>query len=122
MVTTTSAARRTSSLHRLGCSVVMSMPTSRIASTATRLICSAGSEPPDQATARPAARWLNQPSAICDRPALCTQRNSTAGSASSGDALMRLHHLLGVHVGIEEPGDADGEHAARELGGDERGC
>ena len=30
--------------------------------------------------ARPAARWLNQPSAIWERPALCTHRKSTAGT------------------------------------------
>ena len=44
---------------------------------------SAGSEPPDQATARSPARWVNQPSAICERPALWTQRNSTMGFPSS---------------------------------------
>ena len=33
--------------------------------------------------ARPPARWLNQPSAICERPALCTQRNSTVGPSSA---------------------------------------
>src|SRR4029079_2105568 len=52
--------------------------------TATGLTSVPGSEPPDHAIARSPARWLHQPSAICDRPALCTQRNSTTGTPSSG--------------------------------------
>src|SRR4051794_19577271 len=61
----------------------MSIPTSAIASTAAWFTRSPGSEPPDHAMARPPARWLNHPSAICDLPALCTHRNSTVGTASS---------------------------------------
>ncbi len=60
----------------------MSMPTSAIAATAAGFTSSPGSEPPDHATARSPARCSNQPSAICDRPALCTQRNSTMGRPS----------------------------------------
>jgi hypothetical protein len=60
----------------------MSMPTSRMASTADGLTSVPGSDPPDHATARPPARWLSQPSAICDRPDLCTHRKSTVGSAA----------------------------------------
>src|SRR5438477_606380 len=35
--------------------------------------------PPHHAIALPLPRWLHQPSAIWDRPALCTHRNSTTG-------------------------------------------
>ena len=58
----------------------MSIPTSAIALTTSWLSSDPGSDPPDHAMARPAARWLNQPSAIWERPALCTQRKSTAGT------------------------------------------
>jgi hypothetical protein len=61
----------------------MLIPTSRMASIAEGLISVLGSEPPDHAIAWPRARWLNHPSAICDRPALCTHRNSTIGTPSS---------------------------------------
>jgi hypothetical protein len=47
MVTTTSAARTISSVHGLGNSSVMSMPTSVIAAIAAGLICDAGSDPPE---------------------------------------------------------------------------
>ncbi len=58
-----------------------------MAATAAGLTSMPGSEPPDHATARSPARWLNQPSAICDRPALCTQRKSTVGKTVGGLAL-----------------------------------
>ena len=57
----------------------MSMPTSAIAAIAAGLISLAGSEPPEHTATRSPARWRSQPAAICERPALCTQRNSTAG-------------------------------------------
>lgn len=63
----------------------MSIPTSRIAATAAGLTSTSGSEPPDHAMARPLARWLNQPSAICDRPALWTHKNSTS-TIKTGDS------------------------------------
>ena len=56
-----------------------------MAATAAGLRSVPGSEPPDQAMARSPARWLNQPSAIWERPALWVHRNSTIGAPS--DAL-----------------------------------
>jgi hypothetical protein len=64
MVTTTSAARTTSSVHGLGYSAEMSMPGYRIAAMAEGLIVVAGSEPPDQARARSSARCWKNPRAI----------------------------------------------------------
>ena len=80
MVTTTSAARTISSVHGLGNSCEMSMPISAMAATADGFTSMPGSDPPDQATARSPARWLNHPSAICERPALWTQRNRTTAT------------------------------------------
>ena len=64
MVTTTSAAWTISSVHGLGNSRVMSMPTSAIAAAADGLISLPGSDPPDQATPWSPARWLKYPRAI----------------------------------------------------------
>jgi hypothetical protein len=83
MVTTTSAACTISFVHGFGNSRLMSMPTSAIAAIAAGLTWSAGSDPPDHATARSPARCSNHPSAICERPALCTQRKSTVGRRSA---------------------------------------
>src|SRR6188474_3432455 len=117
MVMTTSAARTTSSVQGFGNSAAMSMPTSAMARTAAWFTSSAGSEPPDQAIALSPARWLNQPSAIWERPALWTQRNSTVGGvASSALAVMGVlssgglglivghDHVRGGKVGEEVPG------------------
>ena len=60
----------------------MSMPALPIAAMAEGLTSEAGAEPPDQATARPAACFSKNPSAIWERPALCTQRNRTIGVPS----------------------------------------
>ncbi|CAM4490895.1 hypothetical protein NONI108955_34980 [Nocardia ninae] len=79
MVTMTSAARMISSVQGLGYSLAMSTPISAMAATAAGLRAWPGSEPPDQATARPLARWAKKPRAIWERPALCVQRNSTVG-------------------------------------------
>src|SRR5262249_44930351 len=79
MVTTTSGARTISSVHGLGNSVRMSMPTSAIASTAAGLTVSAGSDPPENTSTRFAARCSSHAAAICDRPALCTHRKTTLG-------------------------------------------
>ncbi len=83
MVMTTSAARTVSSVHGLGNSPEMSIPRSRMASTAAGLTAWPGSEPPDQATARRPAMCSKNPMAIWERPALWTQRNSTVGRPSS---------------------------------------
>src|SRR5262245_23517099 len=97
----------------------MSMPTSAIASTAAGLTSLAGSDPPDQATARPPARWLNQPSAICDRPALWTQRNRTRGRSGGIGRFLGDDEIGRGDSGPEEPGEADGGDAAGQLGGHE---
>jgi hypothetical protein len=57
--------------------LVMSMPTSAIAATATGLIYSAGSPPAVRTSTLFPARWLRNPAAISDRPALCTHPNKT---------------------------------------------
>src|SRR6516162_7591795 len=92
MVMTTSDARTASWVRCLGCWSAMLMPTSRIASTATGLIWSAGSDPADLTSIASPARWVSQPAAIWERPALWTHTNSTVGlsdmavlSVSGGD-------------------------------------
>ena len=58
------------------------MPASAIAATATGLTRAAGSDPAERTrTASPPSRRANA-AAICDRPALCTHRNSTTGAPS----------------------------------------
>jgi len=89
MVITTSAARTISSVHGLGNSSVMSMPTSAIAATAAVLISVPGSDPPDHTTAWSPARWRSQPAAIWERPALCTHMNSTLGTAEETEPSRR---------------------------------
>jgi hypothetical protein len=64
MVTTTSAALTISSVHSFGDSLEISIPTSVIACTATGFNSVAGSDPPDQATARSPASCRKKPSAI----------------------------------------------------------
>src|SRR5450759_3298337 len=83
MVMTASAARTISSVHGLRYSPEMSMPISAIAAIAAGFTALVGSEPPDQASARPPARCWNQPRAIWLRPALCTQRKRTTGTPPS---------------------------------------
>src|SRR5690606_15119921 len=68
-----------STVSTFGVFPAMSMPTSPIASTATGLIASFGSEPADSTSTRSPARWRSHPAAICERPALCTQTNRTVG-------------------------------------------
>ncbi len=60
------------------------MPSSSIASTAVGLIWSAGMEPADRTSTAPPDRWRSQPAAIWERPALCTQTNSTLGRFGGG--------------------------------------
>ena len=62
----------------------MSMPTSAIAATATGLTWSAGCEPAEQHLDPVAGELLQEPAAICERPALCTQTNSTVAVVMSG--------------------------------------
>jgi hypothetical protein len=62
----------------------MSMPTSRIASTAAGLIVSAGADPAERTSTVSPARWRSQPAAIWERPALCTQTNRTLGLLIGG--------------------------------------
>ena len=57
----------------------MSMPTSAIACTAAGLIDSAGAEPAERTSTVPWDRWVRNPAAIWERPALWTQTNSTLG-------------------------------------------
>ena len=64
IVTTTSAARTSSSVQVFGNSAEMSTPTSRITATADGLTRSPGSDPPDHATARSSASRRNHPNAI----------------------------------------------------------
>jgi hypothetical protein len=82
MVITTSAACTISTAKGLGNSEEMSIPTSRIASTAAAFRSAPGIEPPEYTSTRPFDRWRSQPAAICDRPALCTHTKSTVGSES----------------------------------------
>jgi hypothetical protein len=84
MVMMTSESCAMSYSRILGVWSAMSMPTSRIASTADGLVCSAGSEPAERTSTASAARWRSQPAAIWERPALCTQRNRTLGLSVTG--------------------------------------
>jgi hypothetical protein len=59
------------------------MPRSAMAAIADGLIRPAGSEPPDQATAWSPAKWVKNPRAIWERPALWVHRNSTTGTPLS---------------------------------------
>src|SRR5256886_11313618 len=120
MVTTTSAARVISSVQGLGNSVPMSIPTSAIASTATGLTVLAGSEPPEKTSTRSPTRWLSQPAAICERPALCTHRNRTLGlsllkSSTVGTVAPFVISSIGEDtIWIEQP-----DQPVRDAGADE---
>src|SRR5437763_1396221 len=103
MVMTTSDSCTASTVRILGCSAVMSMPTSAIASTATGLMRSPGAEPAERTSTLSPARWRSQPWAIWERPALWTQTNRTLGLADMGGAF-----LGGVGVGrVGRVGDDD---------------
>jgi hypothetical protein len=69
---------------------VMSMPTSRIACTATGLMVSTGAEPAERISTWSPARWRSQPAAIWERPALCTQTNSTLGLSDTTTLLITV--------------------------------
>src|SRR5690349_24267736 len=79
MVMHTSEAWTASPVRILGVSAEMSMPTSFIASTAAGLTRSAGVEPAERTVTRSPARWVRNPAAIWERPALWTQTNRTLG-------------------------------------------
>ena len=79
MVITTSEAFTASVVSTVGDAAVMSMPSSDIASTATGLIWSAGSEPAERTSIRSPASAVRYPAAIWERPALWTQTNKTLG-------------------------------------------
>src|SRR5205814_9916094 len=79
----------------------MSIPASRMASTATGLISSAGSLPADGTRSRAPARRSRKPAAIWLRPALWTQTKRTAGRSagtltprSGGDVEDHAHRLV----------------------------
>ena len=55
------------------------MPSSAIASIATGLIESFGAEPAERTSMRSCPKAFIKPAAIWERPALCTQTNSTVG-------------------------------------------
>ena len=76
---TTSDSRTASTVRTFGVLPAMSMPSSAIASIATGLIRSFGSEPADSTSTRSPASARRKPAAICERPALCTQTNRTVG-------------------------------------------
>src|SRR3954447_18223262 len=84
MVMTTSESCTASTVRIFGCSAVMSMPTSAMASTATGLMCAPGAEPAERTSTRSPASWRSQPWAIWERPALWTQTNRTLGLADTG--------------------------------------
>jgi hypothetical protein len=86
IVTITSAARAISSVQGFGYSAEMSMPTSAIAAIAVAFVASPGSDPPENTSTVSPARRRNQPAAIWERPALCTQRNRTAGRSKTSDS------------------------------------
>src|SRR5204863_9150299 len=86
-----------------GVLAVMSMPTSRIAATATGLIWSAGSLPAERTSTVSPARWRSQPAAIWERPALCTHTNRTVGLLLIG----RVPPTVAGQAGIERGCAAD---------------
>src|SRR5262252_9326846 len=134
MVITTSAACTLSVVSGLGNSREMSRPTSAMAATTAGLSWSAGCDPAEATRTRPAAWWSSSAAAIWDRSALWVQTNSTSGmsamasafqgSASQGSA-SELGGLFGADPATPDRVDRDrqegADHAADELGGDERG-
>src|SRR3954452_15076016 len=79
MVMMTSDSWAASQVSLIGVWSVMSIPTSRMASTTAGLMWWAGSEPADRTSTASPARWRSQPAAIWERPAVCTQTNRTLG-------------------------------------------
>src|SRR5438067_1755073 len=118
---TTSAARMISSVHGLGNSVQMSIPTSAIASTAAGFTVLAGSEPPEKTSTPSPDRCLSQPAAICERPALWTHRNRTLGlSLLNSSTLGMVSPFVVSSIGedaiwIEQADQPVGNEGADEL-------
>ena len=81
MVITTSEARTTSSVSGFGYSLVRSSPISDIAATTAGSSSEAGREPADRTRILPLASTVSRAAAIWERPAFCTQTNSTSGTA-----------------------------------------
>ncbi len=79
IVTHTSDSLTASVVRILGTSADMSMPTSRIASTAAGFTAEAGAEPAERTSIRSSATWRSHAAAIWDRPALCMHANRTEG-------------------------------------------
>src|SRR5664280_156860 len=95
MVMTTSLAWTASVVRSFGVCSEMSMPTSCMASTAAELTWSVGRLPAERTSTAPAARVARKPAAIWERPALCTQRNRTAGLSDTGRPSGRERGALG---------------------------
>src|SRR5664280_1594804 len=110
MVMTTSLAWTASVVSTFGVYSEMSMPTSRMASTTAGSTCSAGRLPAERTSTAPAARAVRKPAAIWERPALCTQTNSTVGVSDMG----RPSRCGGVRTGPARTG--------RGRSGPVRGC
>src|SRR5688500_1203689 len=79
MVITTSEDCTASEVRIFGAWAVISIPTSAMASIAAGLRYSAGALPAERTSIAPAARWVRNPAAIWERPALWTQTNNTLG-------------------------------------------
>src|SRR5215467_12427162 len=139
MVMTTSAAWTWSVVSRLGNSRERSRPISAIAATTAGFSSAAGWEPADVTRIRPAAWRSRRAAAICERPALWVQTNSTSGMsaivvpfvywtgrvASGGLGAVRDRDVGRCgrgDAGVEGLDDGDGQAAADELGRDERWC
>lgn len=131
----TSEASIASIVRILGCSVVMSKPASRIASTATGLTGLVRAEPAERTSMRSPARWASHPAAIWERSALYTHRHSATGRPSfwpytrarvfsrSRTKCWAERPLVGdlplqgelVVAGVQEPLDGHGAERASEL-------
>src|SRR6516165_1124096 len=129
MVITTSAACTLPVVSGLGNSREMSRPISAIAATTAGLSWSAGCDPAEVTRTRPAAWWSSSAAAIWDRPALWVQTNSTSGMSAIANAFQgsasELGGLFGADPATPDWVDHDrqegADHAADELGSDERG-
>src|SRR3984957_9441375 len=84
---TTSAVWTDSSVRGFGNALLISSPTSRIATTTAELRCSEGSDPAERTCTVPPARRSRSAAAICERPALCTHTKSTSGTVRPGASL-----------------------------------
>src|SRR3954452_15612579 len=113
MVITTSDWRTAASVSDFGVAPAAprSMPISIMAATTAGLISSAGAVPAERTITRPGAWWSRRAAAICERPALCTQTNSTSGTCSG----------IADLTGVEKADQHDGDGGADQLHHDEHG-